>query len=60
MNDTAKKVIEKLEKQYSDDTDAVDEIKRAKTTIKYHEKNGDINKAISTAYQLEAFLHDWY
>ncbi len=60
MNDTAKKIMEKLKKRYSADPDAADIIRQAEETIKYHEKNRNIDKAVGTAYQLEAFLHDWH
>ena len=52
--------IAMLEKKYSKDPDALDEIKRAKETILYYEKQGNEEKVQAEAKQLEAFLHDWF
>ena len=65
MNKENKKFIEKLEKKYQDDTEALEEIKRAKTDIEYIEKKeneSDYTGQSSKGYLmgLEAFLHDWY
>lgn len=52
--------IVKLEAAYKGDKEALDEIARAKETIEYHEKRGELDKAESTLNNLGAFLHDWY
>lgn len=52
--------IVKLEAAYKGDKEALDEIARAKETIEYHEKRGELEKAESTLNNLGAFLHDWY
>ena len=59
-NKEVRQKIDSLEKKYRKDPDALDEIKRAKETILYYEKQGNDKKALSAVHQLEAHLHDWY
>lgn len=60
MNESIKKQIEALEAKYKGDSEALDEIKRAKDTIIYYESKNEPEKAQAHANNLEAHLHDWY
>lgn len=59
-NQTIDKKLMALEVKYRKDPEAIDEIKRTRETVVYHEKRGENEKALSAVRQLEAFLHDWY
>ena len=52
--------IQRLKEKYSNDVEALDEIRRAEETINYYMQQGQPEKATAHIKQLEAFLHDWY
>lgn len=54
------KIIENLKKKYKNDAAAIAEINAAIETIKYYENQGNADKAMSEAKQLESFLGYWY
>lgn len=60
MSEAIKNKIDALEAKYKGDSEALDEINRAKQTIEYYESKNEPEKAQAHANNLEAYLNDWY
>lgn len=65
MEEKTASIIEKLRQKYQDDHEALEIIANAVRDIEYIERKEAAGgytgqTSIGKAYELEAFLHDWY